>query len=113
MELAWGKPNMRGHVAKIATSIKATTIHETHRVIRANNKRGALDLPENCESLTSMARAMALKQCSAPGYLIDEFRDARAQENALRSVRGPSGPSRQALTDTFDFATQGKYQHPQ
>ena len=88
LELARKKPNMKGQVTTLVKAIKAPTIQETQLAISTNKKREALDLPENFDSLTPMARTMALKQCSAPDYLIDEFCDLRAQENILRAVQG-------------------------
>ena len=70
-------------------SIKEPTIGETQLSIKTNNCGEAFDLPGNFEFLTHMASAMALAQLTAPDYMIDEFRDRRAQRNILRSVQGP------------------------
>ena len=78
---------MREQVTTMVKSIKAHTIDETQLSINTKNYGGALELPENFEFLTPMARTLALAQCAAPGYMIDEFRDLRAQMNILRAVQ--------------------------
>ena len=50
--------------------------------------KDAIGFPTNFDNIAPTARTLALAQSSAPGRLVSEFRDIRAQANILRSVRG-------------------------
>ena len=74
--------NDDGKIDKGTYDRRNATINK-HKELRG----GVLDIPENFEFLTPMARTLAIAQCAAPDYMIDEFCDLRAQMNILRAVQ--------------------------
>ena len=83
-----GKPNALGEVAEIVASIKSPTIEATKLAQRTNNEREARDRPGSCDQLLQR-QEQSIAQISAPGQLIAEFPDLRAQTDILRAVQGP------------------------